>query len=185
MVKEKYCLKYFISFLIIFFSVINFAFSQSNLSKTMLYKLKSGDSLTYYQCHVEKVKMKVESADYNNNSVNKTISITEKFIIHKKGDDYLVRYWKSDLYLFPNRKFSGLKIREKKYWNFSFSNNKKLNKTEIDFLAALELKGKEANEYDYAITKHTLNQIIIKQSKNFIQLILDTSIVISPLLKLN
>ncbi|MCB0410608.1 MAG: hypothetical protein KDD29_10345 [Flavobacteriales bacterium] len=121
----------------------------------------------------------------NKHSSEKTISITEKFVICNNNSNYILRYFKSDLYLFPNRKFSGLKIREKNYWNFSYVSQKKLSESEVKFLSIIQTKGKEAIEYDYAITKYTTNQIIIKNKKNYRQLVMDSTLSISSMLKLN
>jgi hypothetical protein len=52
-------------------------------------------------------------------------------------------------------------------------------------LATLQTTGKETTEYDFAITKHTTNQIIIKQKKNFEQLLIKDKVSISEALKLN
>ena len=71
----------------------------------------------------------------------------------------------------PNRKFSGQKIRERKYWNYKFLKEESLDENDLKILGAIELKGHEPTEYDFAVTVHSPNQIIIKKGKDFRQLV--------------
>ena len=105
-------------------------------------------------------------------------------MIVNNNTNYIIKYYVSSLTVFPNRKFSGLKIREKEYWNFSFKSERPLSETEVQFLAGLESNSKETIETDYPISKYTTNQLIIKQRKNFEQLLPKEKISISELLKL-
>lgn len=150
----------------------------------MLGKLIAGDSLVYYQCRVVDADIRVNTGTQQIESKKQQITITEKFVIALKNNTYFIRYYTSGLTVFPNRKFSGLKIREKSYWNFTFRNERKLEEKEIQFLAILQNSGKEATEYDFAITKHTTNQVIIKQKKNFEQLLIKEKLSVSEALKL-
>ncbi len=177
-----------IKFVLIFSLSINIAFAQGVFSEktqnTMLAKLITGDSLSYYQCRVVDADIQVTAGNQTIESEKQQITITEKFVITLKKNEYWIRYYTSGLTVFPNRKFSGLKIRQKAYWNFSFRMERKLEEKELDFLATLQTTGKETTEYDFAITKHTTNQIIIKQKKNFEQLLIKDKISISEALKL-
>lgn len=154
------------------------------LSKTYLYNLKDNDSLTYYQCRVVKAALSINDGSTTLNTKEQTLTITEKFVIKKLNGQYIVRNYVSGLTLFPNRKFSGLKLREKAYWNFTFKSEKVLAANEINYLQGLQVIGKETTEYDFAITKYTTNQLIIKKKKDFEQLLLKEDVVISKALKL-
>jgi len=164
------------------------AFSQNVFNEktqhTMLGKLLTGDSLTYFQCRVVDADIQVTAGNQKIESEKQQITITEKFVIHLKKNEYWIRYYTSGLTVFPNRRFSGLKIRQKAYWNFSFRVERKLEDKEVGFLATLQTVGKETTEYDFALTKHTTNQIIIKQKKNFEQLLIKEKVSISEALKL-
>lgn len=150
----------------------------------MLGKLLTGDSLTYYQCRVVDADVQINTGTQQIESKKQQLTVTEKFVIILKKDEYWVRYYTSGLIVFPNRKFSGLKIREKAYWNFSFRVERQLTDTEVQFLALLQTTGKETIEYDFAMTKYTTNQIVIKQKKNFEQLLIKEKLSISEALKL-
>jgi len=172
----------------IFSICFNLAFAQSLFTEktqnTMLAKLISSDSLIYYQCRVVNADIQVTAGNQTIESEKQQITITEKFVITLKKNEYWIRYYTSGLTVFPNRKFSGLKIRQKAYWNFSFKEERKLDDREVEFLALLQTTGKETTEYDFALTKHTTNQIIIKQKKNFEQLLIKEKVSISEVLKL-
>jgi hypothetical protein len=150
----------------------------------MIGKLITGDSLEYYQCRVVDADIQVNTGIQKIESKKQQITITEKFVITLKKNTYTIRYYTSGLTIFPNRKFSGLKIREKPYWGFTFRNERNLEEKEVQFLAKLQNSGRETIEYDFAITKHTTNQIIIKQRKNFEQLLIKEKLSISEALKL-
>ncbi len=153
--------------------------------KSILYTLKLNDSITYYQCHVEQAVQQLSTAGGQTLTSNsKKFTITEKYVIVKTDSvTYNVKYYTSSLIAFPNRKFSGLKIREKKYWEFRKENEFKLTQTNLKYLIALESKGRETTEYDFAITKYTTNQLIIKTTKQFKQLVIDGDYVLSQLFK--
>jgi hypothetical protein len=109
-------------------------------------------------------------------------SITEKFVLIREQNGFRVNYYTSSLVVFPNKKFSGLKIRERPYWAFKREKTKNLSEQDVKVFLALEKKGREAMEYDFAITRYTTNQIIIKHKKNFKQLVIDGNYVISKLI---
>jgi hypothetical protein len=150
----------------------------------MIAKLITGDSLTYYQCRVVDADIQVTTGNQKIESKKQQITITEKFVINLKKNEYWIRYYTSGLTTFPNRRFSGLKIREKAYWNFSFRVERQLTDKEVQFLALLQNSGRETIEYDFAMTKYTTNQIVIKQRKDFEQLLIKEKLSISEALKL-
>jgi hypothetical protein len=152
-------------------------------STSILKNLKQSDSITYYQCHVEEAIQQLSTASGQTLTGNsQRYSITEKFVIKRLGEKYIASYYSSSLTILPNRKFSGLKIREKPYWNFKKEKDILLNANNIKVLLALERKGKDAIEYDYAITKYNTNQLIIKLKKDFKQLVIEGDYVLSKLL---
>lgn len=152
-------------------------------ASSLLYGLKNNDSITYYQCHVEEAVQQLSTASGQTlTGTPQKYSITEKYVIKKTGSTYSVNYYSSSLTIFPNRRFSGLKIREKAYWEFKAEKRFELDKASLKALVALESKGREAMEYDYPITKYTTNQLIIKQRKSFKQLVIEGNYVLSKLI---
>ncbi len=150
---------------------------------SILKTVSIGDSITYYQCHVEEAVQQLSTASGQTlTGKPQRYSITEKFVIKKNTDNYSVNYYASSLTVFPNHKFSGLKMREKDYWAFKYERSFILSKQDLKVLLALEKKGKEAIEYDYTISKYTTNQLIIKKGKDFKQLVIDGNYVLSKLL---
>jgi hypothetical protein len=147
---------------------------ETKYKHTLIGRMQKGDSITYYQCHV-----------INNASApQKTVTLTEKHVIHKKDSAYILRYYISSFNIFPNRKFSGLKIKERDYWNFTFQSQKELTAKEVNFLAAMETSGKPTTEYDFAITKYTANQLIITNAKTHEQILPPKEWLVSEALKL-
>jgi hypothetical protein len=149
----------------------------------MIAKMNGNDSLVFYQCHVEEVVQQISTASGQTLTSNpEKYSLTEKFIVTKKDSSYSVRHYVSSMLVLPNRRFSGLKIREKPYWNFKKIKEESLSEKDVKLLAALELKGKEPNEYDFAISKYNTNQIVIKKKKDFRQFNIDGKYIISKLI---
>jgi hypothetical protein len=149
----------------------------------MIGKMKETDSLVYYQCHVEEAIQQISTASGQTlTSAADKYSITEKFVLTKTDSLYKVRYYVSSMIILPNKRFSGLKIREKPYWNFKKLKEEILSEKDVKLLAALELKGKEPNEYDFAISKYNTNQMIVKKKKDFRQLNIDGDYLISKLI---
>lgn len=150
---------------------------------SILSGLKTGDSITYYQCHVEEAVQQMATASGQTlTSRPQRFTITEKFVITRVAGGYEANYYTSSLNVFPNKKFSGLKIRERSYWEFKKERSFQLDDRDLKVLLALEKKGREAVEYDFAITRYTTNQLIIKQKKNFKQLVIEGDYVISRLI---
>lgn len=151
---------------------------------SMLKKLDVGDSLTYYQCHVEEAIQQMTTVSGQTiTGKSQKYSITEKYVLYRTEQGYRANYYTSSLNVLPNRKFSGLKIRERPYWNFKKEKTFDLNEQDVKILLALENKGREAIEYDYVINKYNTNQLIIKQKKDFRQLVIEGDLVISKLIK--
>jgi len=174
---------FLIAFLVFGFCVLAQNDSITIPNNSILKDLKVGDSLTYYQCHVEEATQQLTTASGQTlTGKQQRYTITEKYVIKKNAESYTAVYYSSSLTVFPNRKFSALKIREKKYWEFKKENEFPLSEKDLKYLVALEKKGKEAIEYDYAITKYNTNQLIIRSGKNFKQLVIDGNYILSKLL---
>ncbi len=151
---------------------------------TLLANLVDGDSLVYYQCHVEAAEQELRTASgHTLNSVSKNFSITEKFVLYKQNGNYTLNYFVSVLTMCPNRRFSGLKFKEKSYWEFNFKASKTLVQKELKSLEGLEKIGKDATEYDFAITKQNRNQLILLSGKKAKQLGLPETALISSLFR--
>ncbi len=161
--------------------------AQSPVVKTqptgILNKINPGDSVVYYQCHVEQAiqQMTTVSGQTITGKPQK-YSITEKYVVYKTTEGYIANYYTSSLNVLPNRKFSGLKIRERPYWEFKRERTLTLTEQNLVVFAALENKGREAMEYDYVIDKYNTNQLIIKQGRNFKQLVVEGDYLITKLL---
>ncbi len=152
-------------------------------NNSILKGLKIGDSLTYYQCHVEEATQQLSTVSGQTlTGAQQKYTITEKYVVQKNADGYSAKYYAATLAVFPNRKFSALKIREKAYWGFKKEKDFVLTDKDLKYLIALEKKGKEAIEYDYAITKYNTNQLIIRKGKDFKQLVIDGNYILSKLL---
>ncbi len=173
----------------VLFSLIYFSLQSQNTNsfiipkESLIQKLVLGDSLIYYQCHVENAVQQLSTASGQTLTSNsQKYSITDKYVVTKISGGYSVNYYTSSFTNFPNRRFSGLKIREKAYWDFKKERSFELNEKTLENILALEKKGREAMEYDYAITKYTTNQLIIKYKKDFKQLVIDGDYVLSRFL---
>ena len=177
---------------IVYSFILSFAFSAFGQVKdsvfmpaaSMLNGIKTGDSVTYYQCHVEEAVQQLTTASGQTlTGKQQRYTITDKYVITKEANAYVVNYYTSSLNVFPNKKFSGLKIRERPYWAFKREKTYVLNDQGLKVLLALEKKGREAIEYDFAITRYTTNQLIVKHKKNFKQLVIEGDYVISKLIE--
>jgi hypothetical protein len=153
---------------------------------SMLRDLLVGDSIVYYQCHVEDAIQQLTTASGQTlTGKQQKYSITEKYVLIKEEKGYMINYYASSLNVFPNKKFSGLKIRERPYWAFKKDKSFKLKEDDLRVFLSLEKKGREAIEYDFAISRYTTNQLIIKHKKNFKQLVIEGNYVISKLISMN
>jgi hypothetical protein len=150
-------------------------FSQiRNIPKSSMLNIQNGDSVIFYQCHIKEHYREVNlpSGDIETNGIEK-YTLTEKFVIIRSDDKFSYIKYSSPMVPFPNRRFSGLKIREKSYWEFFKDGSGAVTAASIARLVELEKNGREAIEFDYAITKYTTNQVIIKHGKGFKQLVID------------
>ncbi len=147
---------------------------------TLLKKIVTGDSIVYYQCHVEEATQQLSTASGQTiQGTAQKYTITEKYVLTKTSSGFVVKYYTSSLSVFPNKKFSGLKIRERPYWQFVYVKTYVLTENFLRILLALEKKGREATEFDFGITKYTTNQLILKHRKDFKQLVIDGNYVLS------
>lgn len=154
-----------------------FSIAQVNtfvIPKSSLFYNLNNDSLTVYECRVVEAQQTLTTNEgVKLNTAKQKYTITTKYVIKNENNTLDIYMYTAGITSFPNRKFSGLKIREKKYWQFNLETTFKLNEQQLKYFIAAEIKGKEANEYDYAITKHTQYQLIYKRHKNFKQLVYD------------
>lgn len=153
-------------------------------AQTTIFKLTLSDSAIYYQCRVVPADITVKTTDGSYTATQQTITVTEKFVVYKGHTGYRLRHYISGFTNYPNRKFSGLKLKERDYWKFVFQNEQTLSEQEVLFLAILEQSGKPTTEYDFAITKYTTNQVIIRYRKNFEQLLPSKNVSVSKALNL-
>src|SRR6185436_18957592 len=118
---------------------------------SMLKRLGLSDSVLFYQCHVEEaIQQQSTASGQTITGKPQRYSITEKYVIRKSEQGFLVTYFSSSLNVFPNKKFSGLKIREMPYWEFKKEKTFLLSPAALRVFLALEKKGREAIEYDFA-----------------------------------
>lgn len=137
-----------------------------HLSTTSIVTLKSGDSLTYYQCHADNAAQQLVKAN-GEVITGKTqqISITEKFVLKNENGKYHLKYFTSTYSNMPNRKFAYLKLVEKKYWDFKLVKDIYLNEHDVLMFAAIENKSHESTEYDFPVNKYNTNALIITNKK--------------------
>lgn len=175
---------------LIFFSLSMMIFSQNAASfqipkSSVFSNLKTKDSVVFYQCHVETAKQELTtSSGQHIQGEEQPYSITEKYVIKKQNQGYTLNYSQASLTVFPNKKFTGLKFKEKSYWKFNQTKKSELSEADLRVFVALEQKGRDAIVYDYAITKYSKNQIIIRYTDDYKQLLIDGEYVISKLIKL-
>jgi hypothetical protein len=138
----------------------------NHLLKTEIVNLRKGDSLTYYQCHVDNASQQLvkENGEVISGKT-KQISITEKFVLINENGKYRLKYFTSTYSNMPNRKFAYLKLVEKKYWDFRLVKDSYLNEHDVLMFAAIEGKSHETTEYDFPINKYNTNALIITNKK--------------------
>ncbi len=149
--------------------------------KSMLYGMKPGDSVIVYQCHVVDPSREPQLASDTPVSAAPH-TVTDRIVLRKKDSSFVATLWQTGIRDFPNRKFSGLKVKERPYWYFVFVRSCEVTNEQVRKLAALEQAGREAMEYDYPVTKYTRNQLILKKGKNFSQLVIDKGGLVSGFL---
>ncbi len=145
-----------------------------HLLKTAVVHLKAGDSLTYYQGHVDSAAQQLIKG--NGEIIagrKKQISITEKFILVNYNGKYRLKYFTSTYSNMPNRKFAYLKLVEKSYWDFKLVKDAYLNEHDVLMFAAIENKSHETTEYDFPINKYNTNALIITNKKTMKHLLVE------------
>jgi len=137
-------------------------------------KLKPGDSLTFYQCHVTEASQYLVTASGEKiEGKAQKYTVTEKYVVINKLGSYRMKYYTSSLSDFPNKKFAYLKLKEKDYWNFKLFKDTLISDHDVLMFAAIELKSHDTIEYDFRITKYNTNQIIINGRKVMRHLVVD------------
>lgn len=155
-------------------------------SNSAFSQLKTNDSVIVYQCHVESATQQLSTASGQTiTGTAQKYSITEKYSIIKSDTGYRVNYFIASMSAFPNKKFAGLKFKERSYWHFKFIKTFQLSDTDLKVFLALENKGKEAIVYDYGISKYNTNQLVIRYQNDYKQLVIDGSYVLSKLIDID
>lgn len=156
-----------------------------HLQKTQIAALKSGDSLVYYQCHVDEASQELTtSTGQKITSKKKRLTITEKFVIHKLDSVYNCKYFTSSVTNYPNKKFPYLTLTEVQNWDFELKNNKTLATQEVLVIAALETKTHSIVHYELNINKTCPNEIIICSKKDKEQFMVEGDYLLSKLLNI-
>jgi len=162
-----------------------YAQGPNSIQNNFLDQLAVGDSMVYYQCHVESAQQELRTASGQTLQTHaKAISITEKFVLMRQENSFTLRHYVSSFTTCPNRRFSGLKFGEKKYWEFAFRSSMELNEKALKGLRRIEDSGKAANEYDLAITVQNTNQVIILLGKKEKQIGIKEGLLLSKLIEL-
>lgn len=152
-------------------------------ASSIYHGMKPGDSVTVYQCYVvDPQSGPLQPTDYAS-TPQVPYTISSKIILRKYADSVVASVYTTHIRDFPNRKFSGLKIRERPYWQFTQEQRFKASQNALTNLARLEMVGREAMEYDYPLTKHTRNQVILKRGKKFRQLVYEDPLRVLPLIR--
>ena len=149
-------------------------------ASSLFYNLKAGDSVTVYQCRVIDPSFENDKTQYTPATL---YTVTEKIVIKKIGNQTVAERYDTHIRDLPNRKFSGLKIRERPYWLFVRKESFELSDVSLEKIVRLERAGREAMEYDYPVSKHSRNQLIIKRGKNFRQLLYGKPVSAAELLR--
>lgn len=133
-----------------------------HFKKTNIAKLQSGDSLVYYQCHVDSASQEITTSNGRKiNTKKKRITLTEKFVVHRNDEIYTCKYSNSSITNYPNKKFPYLTLTEVKNWEFEVKQTKQLSATEIQMIAALETKTHSIVHFELNINKTCPNELII------------------------
>lgn len=171
-------------FFFICFNAQNIAFPE-HLQKTFISKLQTGDSLLYYQCHVDEAIQELTlSSGQKIISKKKRITITEKFSIYKKDSVYICNYFISSFNNYPNKKFPYLTLTEVENWDFELKQTKQLNIQDLLVIATLETKSHAIVHMELNINKTCPNQIIICTKKDKEQFLVEGNYFLSKSLHL-
>ena len=113
-----------------------------HLKKTTIAKLQSGDSLTYYQCHVDSASQELTTASGQKiKTKKKKITITKKFVVFKNDSLYSCKYYTSSITNYPNKKFPYLTLMEVKNWEFETTGKHVLTFDDVLIMAPLSSFG--------------------------------------------
>jgi len=178
-------MKFILSYIAIFLFGSLSAQDRSEFPKGTLFRIGKGDSVICYQCHVmdHYREVNLPSGGMDTKGIEK-YTLTEKFVIKRNEKGYSFVKYISPYAGFPNRRFSGLKVREKSYWEFMPADSGVVTSAMMSSLVRIEQAGRDAIEFDYAITKYNTNQVIIVHEKDFRQLVIDKGLlsdVLTPL----
>lgn len=178
---KKLCFLLFLcSGIISFAQTVNFP---EHLKKTQISKLESGDSLIYYQCHVDEASQELTTTTGQKiSSKKRKLTITEKFVITKKDSSYHCKYSASPITNYPNKKFPYLTLTEVKNWDFEIQKTKILNTQEVLLIAALETRTHNIVHFELNINKSCSNEIIICSKKDKEQFIVEGDYLLSRIL---
>lgn len=141
-------------------SAINFP---PHFSKTEIAKLKQGDSLIYYQCHVDSASTEMTLSNGQKiKTKKKRITLTEKYVISLKDSVYSLKYFIAGFNNYPNKKFPYLTLTETDSWYFDLKKTTILNMQEVLLFAALETKTHNIVHMELNINKTCPNELIIR-----------------------
>lgn len=143
-------------------------------SKTSIAGLLPGDSLIYYQCHVDEASQELTTASGQKISTKaKKVTITEKFVISNRDGVYGLRYYVSGFNEYPNKKFAYLTLKETATWAFEYKQSGVLTPQDVLLLAAFENKTHDIVHYELKINKSCPNEVVIADRKDRRQLIVE------------
>jgi hypothetical protein len=163
-------------FVLAFYNICNAIEFPEHLKNTQIAKLKKGDSITYYQCHVDSAILETTTSNGHKIKTKKRlITITEKYIITFKDSVYTCKYFQSSVTNYPNKKFPYLTLTEVKNWEFEQQKKINLSENQIKIIAAFETKTHAITHYELNINKSCPNELIIKTNKFCEQFIIEGS----------
>lgn len=155
----------------------------AHLQKTNIAKLETGDSLTFYQCHVDEAKQELTTSSGQKITTKaKHLTITEKFIIYRKDSVYTCKYYVSPLTNYPNKKFPYLTLKEMPNWDFELKATKALLLNELHLLSAFETKTHAITHYELNINKSCPNEIVIKGKHMYEQVLVEGNYLLGKVL---
>lgn len=151
-----------------------------HLAKTHIGRLAEGDSMIYYQCHVDEASQELTTSSGQKISTKaKKLTITERFAIHRKGNVYEMTYAVSGVNDFPNKKFAYLTLKEVANWNFEVKASGTLTYQDIILLSSFENKTHDITHYELKINKSCTNEVIIVDKKERVQLMVEGNYLLS------
>lgn len=155
-----------------------------HLTKTNIAKMVSGDSIVYYQCHVDQATQElVTSSGQKITSKAKKLTITEKYVVTRSGDTYNIRYYVSSFNDYPNKKFAYLTLKEVANWGFELKFSGSLPAEDVQIIAAFEDKTHEVTYYELKVNKSCTNEAIIAYKKERNQLMVEGNYLLSKNIK--